>query len=755
MFLVDDIVMTVIEHKKLHKVNIKNKCGMKIPNIPPYIGGEHIWSYLSRLAIANGFCDTNHFINNLFFDEKDSKWKYFKKMQYDVSVERLGIFSVEGYDNWIAESTLYNFMLPFMGVSEQGNRIRRYAEPYHLKQSLMYSTAPLVRKLRICPECLKNDQQEGLVLLHLLHQVPGLEICPIHGCALSEFEGNHGMELSRLDLYRPVVPHGNAEYYAAFCQSLIKQHPSTNLHVLKEKLRGFVPDMSSWVHGTRQTLSLIDPFQAVHTISKYVDDIDSLIASLVAPNHQEQVIKDIAGRFEIVSQYSDAFVVAKCLKCGHDFPATPLSLMAGYGCPKCDEGMTRDELFHRMFNHVSKGEWELVSEFSGLTDNIRVRHVESGFEASTFAWCFLYKAFLPSSISIDMRAARWKEHETGQADRLRKRNEKIKSQVESSGEFKLVDIRGVRTNLRLVLRHLTCGTTFSVAWNNFLVSPFCRNCKAKGRWDEAEIALKISEASNGIFHWCGDVENRRWMASDGIRTICSSNGLQSLLSRVRRLSEFGDGLRDLSSLHRTIDSYIAERKGQVIFLEDMYPLYSEKNVISSYCSRLRKEGRIESSGNGIYWHAKEIHTADEVIYRKFCDRYGTLKGVPICDSLFSFWIADEKPCRHMVATQPTGTISCHLELRRKVMNLSLGVTQCPVIIDDDNAKAIAFIMTLKYAKYISCWNAERREQLKRWAICNDVTSSVIWKFREAFPKKLLMNCTKFLQGDLPNGKDDF
>lgn len=746
--------MLVVESQKFYKVNIKNEYGMKIPNVPPYIEGEHIWSYLSRLALLNGFGDTNNFLNRLFLDENDSKWKHFRKMQYDVPTDRLEIISVEGFEEWIAESTLYSFMLPFMGLSEQGNRIRRYAESYHLKQSVLYSTEPLVRRLRICPECLKFDQQEGMIHLHLIHQVPGLEICPIHGCAMFEFEGEHGMELSRLDLYKPVSPHDDAESYAAFCLSLDKQHPSTNLHVLKEKLQGFVPDMSSWVHETRQTLSQIDPIQAIRTISSHVDDIDGFIASLESPNHQELVTEDIGGRFEIVSRYSDAFVTARCLKCGHSFPATPLSLIAGYGCPKCAEGMTRDELFYSMFSHVSKGEWALSSEFSGLTGLIKVRHEESGFEASTLAWCFLYKELLPSFLSIDKRAARWKAREIEQDDITRKRNEKIKTDVERSGEFELIDISGESSSLRLKIRHRICGETFSVFWNNFLASPHCRNCQTKGRWNEHDIASQIADASNSVFHWCGDVANKQWMASDGVRTICS-DGLPRLISRIRRLCEFGDEKRDLSALYRTIDAHVAERKGQVIFLEDMYPLCNEKKVISSYCSRLLKEGRIESSEIGIYWHSGELHSADEVIYRKFCDRYGALKGVPICDSLFSFWIADEKPCRHMVATQPSGKTPCHLDIRRKVMNTPVGTTQCPVSIDNDNANAVAFIMTFKYAKYISFWNDERREQLRRWAACNGVDVSAIWRFSETFSKKLLLNCTKFLKGGLSDGQGDF
>ncbi len=741
----------MVESQKLYKVTIKNENGMKIPNVPPYIEGEHIWSYLSRLALSNGFCDTNHFLNRLLLDETDSRWKRFRKMQYDVPTDRLEIISVEGFQEWIAESTLYSFMLPFMGLSEQGNRIRRYAEPYHLKQSMLYSTAPLVRRLRICPECLKEDQQEGMIHLHLIHQVPGLEICPIHGCALAEFEGDHGMELSRLDLYSPVSPHDDAESYAAFCLSLSKQHPSTNLHVLKERLKVYVPDMSSWVHETRQTLSQIDPVQAIRTISSHVDGIDGFIASLESPSHQELVKEDIVGRFEIVSKYSDAFVIARCLKCGHSFPATPLSLIAGYGCPKCEEGMTRDELFFSMFSHVSKGEWVLNSDFSGLTSHIRARHMESGFEASTFAWCFLYKDLLPPSISIEARAARWKKRVTGQNVMTHKRNERIKRAVESSGEFELIDITGEITSLRLKLRHMICGETFWVFWNNFHAYPHCRNCQIKGRWNEHDIASQIAEVSNGVFHWCGDVASKQWMASDGIRTICS-DGLPRLISRIRRLCEFGDERRDLSSLYRTIDVHIAERKGQVIFLEDMYPLYNEKKVISSYCSRLLKEGRIESSETGIYWHSGELHSVDEVIYRKFCDRYGTLNGVPICDSLFSFWIADGKPCRHMVATQPRGaTPPYHLEMRRKVLDTPLGTTQSPVSIDKDNAKIIAFIMTIKYAKYISCWNVERQEQLKRWAVRNDINSSAIWQFAETFSKKLLLKCTKFLKGGLSDG----
>ncbi len=51
----------------------------------------------------------------------------------------------------------------------------------HARAGITYFQAPLLQHLRFCPLCLDNDKQRfGECYWHRVHQVPGVEVCPIH-----------------------------------------------------------------------------------------------------------------------------------------------------------------------------------------------------------------------------------------------------------------------------------------------------------------------------------------------------------------------------------------------------------------------------------------------------------------------------------------------------------------------------------------------------------------------------------------------
>jgi hypothetical protein len=57
----------------------------------------------------------------------------------------------------------------------------------HMLMGVMASRMPTPQWLRLCPGCLSHDlKQCGEVYWHRVHQLTGLTVCPVHGCALIE-----------------------------------------------------------------------------------------------------------------------------------------------------------------------------------------------------------------------------------------------------------------------------------------------------------------------------------------------------------------------------------------------------------------------------------------------------------------------------------------------------------------------------------------------------------------------------------------
>ncbi|MFL5628670.1 MAG: TnsD family transposase [Ktedonobacteraceae bacterium] len=85
----------------------------------------------------------------------------------------------------IDEHTLLPFFAPFL-PPERHIRLRQdmcssNGPAIHMLAGLMASHVPLPQWLRFCPRCVEEDRRRfGECYWHRIHQVPGVEICPLH-----------------------------------------------------------------------------------------------------------------------------------------------------------------------------------------------------------------------------------------------------------------------------------------------------------------------------------------------------------------------------------------------------------------------------------------------------------------------------------------------------------------------------------------------------------------------------------------------
>jgi hypothetical protein len=80
-------------------------------------------------------------------------------------------------------------LLPFYGSFLPPERLRhlrqdmrgRNGPAIHMRAGLMASHVSPPERLRLCPRCVEEDRREvGECYWHLVHQVPGVEVCPVH-----------------------------------------------------------------------------------------------------------------------------------------------------------------------------------------------------------------------------------------------------------------------------------------------------------------------------------------------------------------------------------------------------------------------------------------------------------------------------------------------------------------------------------------------------------------------------------------------
>jgi Tn7-like transposition protein D/TniQ len=100
-------------------------------------------------------------------------------------------------DTLIDDHTLFPLYAPFLPRERRylprnqmitGNGVR-----FQLRMGMLTSHIPHHKWLRYCPECVKNDRDRfGETYWHRLHQVSGVEICPVHATFLEESKAARG-----------------------------------------------------------------------------------------------------------------------------------------------------------------------------------------------------------------------------------------------------------------------------------------------------------------------------------------------------------------------------------------------------------------------------------------------------------------------------------------------------------------------------------------------------------------------------------
>lgn len=478
---------------------------MKLPIVLKIKEDEILYSYLLRLSHANGFDDLRDFFNmtGILPMYTDSKYVY-RTVRYDIHSDLYPL--IEALDlplTEVAELYLQTSLFPIVSLTcsraISSHRIGMLSR-YRNRTSLITPLSDTFQGLKFCPACKDQDLEErGEFYYRRSHQIPGVCVCHRHGCALHIYQGKKGLEMyaGQESKELPVLSHSIE--YAWFCHDL-----------LHADLQADITDIATAVYVrmkelgfTKQTAALLQeymgPYAALINIplktffryfpSKSQCDLQTCftvllflfgdvntLQSYLSTEKKKSGYFDalIDGKYELRSPWRENLIELYCRTCQKLFLTTPKRIQSGWGCPTCDDRLTDQDLFQRLFNVAACDDYDLLS-FAGMKNPVTIRHRACGRE-----YAIRPRSFLEENVRCPC-------NKTASVEEACRR-------IASAGDFELISFQ--RADLPMELLHITCGYKFLQKYSRFIRHPNCKHC--------ASLSLSEESFRQNIYNLVGE-----------------------------------------------------------------------------------------------------------------------------------------------------------------------------------------------------------------------------------------------------------
>ncbi len=390
-------------------------------NYLPCLEGELLYSWICRMAEANAL--DSRFFADCFLHRSPAIGIHFP-FKYDSTEFIGGLFNgILPFPGWedadrpvsfFLEHSLYGCLAPFLPAETQDKLIRSMFNPNQNSALIRRSGLSLLGKkaLKACPECIS---ERGRIFLRV-HQLPGMTVCPEHGCRLHVYRGKPGneiiddTEMEEISESHPLeqeysVFYGEFERVQADCSA---EDTETAIH---RKLTKELEDPSSsrefsqWLmerYGySKEDVSITFPLKALTKknrtviIPKYQlmmllflvfdspGEFRSYLEDQTVFKKEFMNTADLQG-YELEGPWRKTFVILRHREVQNDnlaghpsFIVTPNALQNGWGCPCCDKGLTDQERFASVFEKRYGKQYTLENSYSTLSTPVKIRHKQT------------------------------------------------------------------------------------------------------------------------------------------------------------------------------------------------------------------------------------------------------------------------------------------------------------------------------------------------------------------------------------------
>ena len=334
---------------------IKVSAPFLLGNIPEYHSDELMYTYLTRVAVANGFESADEFFKYAVC-EKDDVRKFYNRiyLNFDCMKREADCLEFQDDYNWLISGTLFKGIAPLQTEEESHYRLKEYYNnrllkitPGHVNQA--------ITALRLCPECMEEEGNDWYY--HTNHQMPFVSYCPIHGCPLMWVNTGKGNIISTPTLEKiPEKPMD--KYLSDFSCSLfdhdLKCCGDDLLKVLKKRIGNTPYRIRQTMEKNIQKKELLSRMasvclenivnddiappvtQFILFLAYYFDDIEEIEKDLSASRTSKTAfMKAIRKRYELLGEFRPDVVHVRCLHCGAVFFISPTAVV--YEDERCYE----------------------------------------------------------------------------------------------------------------------------------------------------------------------------------------------------------------------------------------------------------------------------------------------------------------------------------------------------------------------------------------------------------------------------------
>lgn len=719
--------------------------GLSLCNVPSYIKGETAWSYLSRLAYANAVDNTDTFLNR-FYGRKNVS-----VMPYDAVLPGLyDAVQADGIKSWNYESSVFQYLSPFTPTERHDARVRGFFPWPETHRKIVDSAKHQIAVLKSCPECRKRDEESGNFHYHTSHQIPGLTLCPEHGCRLEYFSGRHGYEYSRRE-FTPVEERENEEAYTAFCRGLIAEPVTTSFSETKAVIRAklterFRNSSYVWNSENRTVRDFFEKngipgsvFNAVIRIGVPnelpAEDIISLLVCIYGTDTEafrrdsleargEKVTdSEFIGRLEkagytVDGEYNPLFL--KLAFRGEHFATTKHSMLSGWTTPGLDAALDVQVLFRRLFNASGSVRNLSPASFAGWNLPIAVKDDETlqtmEINAREFIYYGVRSGMVPTAFPV--------EH--------------IITFFSTKPDFTLDEIH--RGTVPHVSFTHSCGKSEYMTYTKFLSAPYCKDCRKRERRENLE--KEVEELTGGRFRLT-EVSRSHYSAEDGDMTVTATDmqELKVKLSSIVYKAEKEIKAVTLRSLMEKTILKLIGLHGEKFFSSSDFSEYATAKIASACLSSLAAKGELIQLSKDLFCRRDAVFQPKELCDRTCRTRRGKMIGIPVGESLIEEiggnGSGNQQYAVNLVSLVRKGRKTSHIGENTVTLYL------LNAEFTDENWKLLSFLMTARENDF-SAMMPDNRELLHSWCIASGITTENILAQTRLFNSGVLKKAAGFI-----------
>lgn len=465
--------------------------------IEPY-DDELLYSWLHRLAEANAFNDSfSMFKHTFILPGAGSR----TDVRYDDLYFLGNVFSAahlkaEEIYNLLDQHSMYGAMTPFYTEGAQAWQLLLRFYAYRKYPMILQSGIGTISELHYCPECQKEDAAKyGKMYPHRIHQIPGMKVCPKHGCLLTSSINmddtdipaewkiakfaqewfSRGFDMNCKELFRVIRTRAKELQYARkmggkeqlehdLQNSFLKN--AVNIKFLKSHYMDSKV-YSSHVHDILAVLLFL--FHDVDTFVKYADPVIKEYST----SRFEQAAAE-AG-YTVVGNVRRKCTVLRHNDCGHIMVTCPAAFLMGFDCPRCNDRSEQDMAAH-LVKTAGNDEYTLVSnvsEMRGHDNTVQIRHEVCGSTNTIRLNTFLFHGIRCSCAKLLTK-------------------EEAQKFINAVPGFHLV--KYTSGSAPMTIHHDQCGRDFVTRMSNFRERPQCPFCDA-GKMLLSDFQKRIDELS--------------------------------------------------------------------------------------------------------------------------------------------------------------------------------------------------------------------------------------------------------------------